>query len=82
MPYTMLIIRRAVLSCLDVQNALKVMGKQKSGRIVNITSVVGVTGNAGQVSFGAGRAGRQLCWCVRLVVLRHGVVVGITFAVG
>ncbi len=31
------------------QNALKLMGKQKSGRIVNITSVVGVVGNAGQV---------------------------------
>eukprot|EP00983_Pelagomonas_calceolata_P133161 1161941-Pelagomonas_calceolata.AAC.2 len=39
----------------DLQNALKMMSKQKSGRIVNVTSVVGLVGNAGQVliwSFG------------------------------
>jgi NAD(P)-dependent dehydrogenase (short-subunit alcohol dehydrogenase family) len=35
---------------LTSQNALKMMSKQKSGRVVNVTSVVGLVGNAGQVS--------------------------------
>lgn len=35
----------------------KVMLKQKSGRIVNISSVVGVMGNAGQVNYAASKAG-------------------------
>lgn len=39
------------------QNALKLMSKQKSGRIVNITSVVGVVGNAGQANYSAAKAG-------------------------
>jgi NAD(P)-dependent dehydrogenase (short-subunit alcohol dehydrogenase family) len=40
------------ICCLHLhpQNALKLMSKAKKGRIVNITSVVGVVGNAGQVS--------------------------------
>lgn len=33
------------------------MMKAKEGRIVNITSVVGVTGNAGQVNYSASKAG-------------------------
>lgn len=40
-----------------VQNATKIMGKQKSGRIVNITSVVGIVGNAGQANYSAAKAG-------------------------
>ncbi|KAF5842479.1 hypothetical protein DUNSADRAFT_7089 [Dunaliella salina] len=39
------------------QNALKMMGKQKSGRIVNVTSVVGLAGNAGQANYSASKAG-------------------------
>mmetsp|Transcript_7108 Transcript_7108/g.12211 ORF Transcript_7108/g.12211 Transcript_7108/m.12211 type:complete len:285 (-) Transcript_7108:262-1116(-) len=39
------------------QNALKLMSKQKSGRIVNITSVVGLVGNAGQANYSAAKAG-------------------------
>lgn len=39
------------------QAAAKMMLKQKSGRIVNITSVVGLIGNPGQVNYGAAKAG-------------------------
>lgn len=35
----------------------KIMMKQRSGAIVNITSVVGLTGNAGQVNYAAAKAG-------------------------
>ncbi|HIK56255.1 MAG TPA: 3-oxoacyl-[acyl-carrier-protein] reductase [Synechococcales cyanobacterium M55_K2018_004] len=37
--------------------ASKVMLKQKSGRIVNITSVVGLMGNPGQTNYSAAKAG-------------------------
>jgi 3-oxoacyl-[acyl-carrier protein] reductase len=40
-----------------IQAALKPMLKQRSGRIVNITSVVGLTGNAGQANYAASKAG-------------------------
>jgi 3-oxoacyl-[acyl-carrier protein] reductase len=40
-----------------VQAALKPMIKQRSGRIVNITSVVGLTGNPGQANYAASKAG-------------------------
>jgi 3-oxoacyl-[acyl-carrier protein] reductase len=39
------------------QAALKVMLKQRSGRIVNISSVVGAMGNVGQVNYAASKAG-------------------------
>ena len=39
------------------QAALRPMLKQKSGRIVNVTSVVGFTGNAGQANYAASKAG-------------------------
>ncbi|MFI5183455.1 MAG: 3-oxoacyl-[acyl-carrier-protein] reductase [Vicinamibacteria bacterium] len=42
---------------LCTQAALKPMLKQRSGRIVNITSVVGLTGNAGQANYAASKAG-------------------------
>lgn len=35
----------------------RLMTKQRSGRIINITSVVGVTGNAGQANYSASKAG-------------------------
>jgi len=37
--------------------ATKPMMKQRSGRIINITSVVGASGNAGQVNYAAAKAG-------------------------
>jgi len=40
-----------------VQAVLKTMVKQRSGRIISITSVVGQAGNAGQVNYAASKAG-------------------------
>lgn len=37
--------------------AARIMMKQRSGRIVNISSVVGLTGNAGQTNYSASKAG-------------------------
>ncbi len=37
--------------------AYRVMMKQRSGRIVNLSSVVGITGNAGQTNYAASKAG-------------------------
>ena len=37
--------------------AAKVMMKQRAGRIINMSSVVGVAGNAGQVNYAASKAG-------------------------
>ncbi|ADK85750.1 3-oxoacyl-(acyl-carrier-protein) reductase [Desulfarculus baarsii DSM 2075] len=42
---------------LCMQAAAKVMGKQRQGSIVNIASVVGQTGNPGQVNYTATKAG-------------------------
>ena len=39
------------------QPAAKVMMKQRSGRIVNVASVVGLMGNAGQTNYAASKAG-------------------------
>jgi 3-oxoacyl-[acyl-carrier protein] reductase len=42
---------------LCTQAALKPMLKQRSGRIVNVTSVVDLAGNAGQANYAASKAG-------------------------
>lgn len=45
----------AAFSC--TQAVLKPMLKQRSGRIINVTSVVGQSGNAGQANYAASKAG-------------------------
>lgn len=40
-----------------IKAAVPIMMKQRSGKIVNITSVVGLTGNAGQANYSASKAG-------------------------
>jgi 3-oxoacyl-[acyl-carrier protein] reductase len=42
---------------LCTKHVSKIMLKQKSGHIINISSVVGVSGNAGQVNYAASKAG-------------------------
>jgi 3-oxoacyl-[acyl-carrier protein] reductase len=44
-----------VFNC--TQAALRPMLKQRAGRIVNVTSVVGLAGNAGQANYAASKAG-------------------------
>jgi 3-oxoacyl-[acyl-carrier protein] reductase len=42
---------------LCTREAAKLMLKKKSGRIINISSVVGINGNAGQANYAASKAG-------------------------
>lgn len=46
---------KGVFNCL--KQASRIMLKQKSGRIINISSISGVCGNAGQVNYSAAKAG-------------------------
>lgn len=46
---------KGAFNCMKI--AGRIMLKQRSGRIINITSVVGVTGNPGQVNYAASKAG-------------------------
>lgn len=40
-----------------IKSAARVMARQRSGRIINIASVVGMTGNDGQANYAASKAG-------------------------
>jgi len=40
-----------------IKAAARVMSKQRSGRIINIASTVGITGNVGQANYSASKAG-------------------------
>ncbi len=44
-------------SFLCMREASKIMSKRKTGRIINLTSVVGQSGNAGQSNYAASKAG-------------------------
>jgi 3-oxoacyl-[acyl-carrier protein] reductase len=46
---------RGVFLC--TRAVLRQMSKQRAGRIINIASVVGITGNAGQANYAAAKAG-------------------------
>lgn len=46
---------KGVFNCL--KQVSRLMLKQKSGRIINISSISGVIGNAGQVNYSAAKAG-------------------------
>ena len=46
---------KAAFRCTQI--AAKIMMKQRQGRIINMASVVGVTGNAGQANYAASKAG-------------------------
>jgi 3-oxoacyl-[acyl-carrier protein] reductase len=47
-------LRAAFLVCKSVS---RVMAKQRSGSIINISSVVGISGNGGQTNYSASKAG-------------------------
>lgn len=52
------VIHTNLKSCFNTVKAVtKTMMKQKSGAIINITSVVGLKGNAGQANYAASKAG-------------------------
>lgn len=61
---------------LCIQQALGAMLKQRSGRIINITSVVAQTGNAGQANYVASKAGLiGLTRAIAIEVASRGITV-------
>lgn len=46
---------KGVFNC--TKSVIRKMMKQRSGKIINLTSVVGITGNAGQANYSASKAG-------------------------
>ncbi|GBG54921.1 beta-ketoacyl-ACP reductase [Sporomusaceae bacterium FL31] len=46
---------KGIFNC--TKTVSRIMMKQKSGKIINMTSVVGLTGNAGQANYAAAKAG-------------------------
>ena len=63
-------------ACLCAQAVLKPMVKQRAARIISITSVVGQSGNAGQVNYAASKAGLiGLTKALALEVASRGITV-------
>lgn len=59
-----------------IRFASRQMLKQRSGRIINMASVVGIMGNAGQVNYGASKAGViGLTKCVARELASRGITV-------
>lgn len=46
---------KGVFNC--IKHASKIMMKQKSGKIINISSIIGLMGNIGQINYAAAKAG-------------------------
>lgn len=58
------------------KSALKPMMKQKWGRIINISSIVGVMGNAGQANYAASKAGMiGMSKALAMEVAKRGITV-------
>ena len=55
--FTSVINANLTSSFVGCREALKAMGKQKFGAVVNIASIVGETGNAGQTNYSASKGG-------------------------
>ena len=63
---------KGVFNC--IKAACRVMLKQRSGRIVNIASVVGLMGNAGQANYSASKGGGHSAdknMCPRIFFKKH-----------
>lgn len=58
------------------QAAIKCMLKQRYGRIINITSVIGATGNVGQANYAASKGGvASMSKSIAYEVASHGITV-------
>ena len=63
-------------AALCARSAAKVMFKQRSGKIINISSVIGLTGNAGQANYAASKGGIQgFTRCIATELARRKITV-------